>query len=124
MVVGTDQWCAEIGSFNCHRLCSSKFKWGNNQLFLKIVFTFFLLMFKVLNTKFCLSKLATKLMFHWKAFFILSLLFICSLLFIEISNQFLGQEIAKIIYPHFVIETLKAYQYITFQRCLKTFKSL
>ena len=37
-------------------------------------------MCKVLNTKFCLSKLATRLMFDLKAFFILSLLFICSLL--------------------------------------------
>ena len=34
----------------------------------------------------------------------------------EISNQTLGQEIAKIIYPHFVIGTLIAYQHITFQR--------
>ena len=40
-------------------------------------------MCKVLNTKFCLSKLATRLMFHWKAFFILSLLFICSLLLLH-----------------------------------------
>ena len=83
MVVSTDQWRAEIGSFNCHRLRLSKFKWNNNQMFLKIVFIYFLLMCKVLNTKFCLSKLATRLMFHWKAFFILSLLFICSLLLLH-----------------------------------------
>ena len=83
MVVSTDQWRAEIGSFNCHRLSLSKFKWNNNQMFLKIVFIYFLLMCKVLNTKFCLSKLATRLMFHWKAFFILSLLFICSLLLLH-----------------------------------------
>ena len=82
MVVSTDQWRAEIGSFNCHRLCLSKFKWIN-QMFLKIVFIYFLLMRKVLNTKFCISKLATRLMFHWKAFFILALLFICSLLLLQ-----------------------------------------
>ena len=40
-------------------------------------------MCKVLNTKFCLSKFAPRLMFHWKAFFILSLLFICSLLLLH-----------------------------------------
>ena len=76
MVVSTNQWRAEIGSFNCHRLCLSKFKWDNNQMFLKIVFINFLLMCEVLNTKFCLSKLATRLMFDWKAFFILPLLLI------------------------------------------------
>ena len=70
MVVSTDQWRAEIGSFNCHRLRLSKFKWNNNPMFLKIVLIYFLLMCKLLNTKFCLSKLATRLMFHWKAFFI------------------------------------------------------
>ena len=78
IAVSTDQWCAEIGSFNCDRLHLSKFKWDNNQIFLKIVFIYFLLMCKVLHTKFCLSKLATRLMFHWKTFFILFLLFICS----------------------------------------------
>ena len=40
-------------------------------------------MCKVLNTKFYLSQLATRLMFHWKAFFILLLLFICSLLLLH-----------------------------------------
>ena len=40
-------------------------------------------MCKVLNTKFYLSQLAARLMFHWKAFFILLLLFICSLLFLH-----------------------------------------
>ena len=80
MVVSTDQWRAEVGSFSCHRLCLSKFKWNNNQMFLKIAFIYFLLMCKVLNTTFCFSKLATRLMFHWKAFSILPLLFICSLL--------------------------------------------
>ena len=52
-------------------------------MFLKIVLIYFLLMCKVLNTKFCLSKFATRLMFHWKAFFILSILFIYSLLFLH-----------------------------------------
>ena len=36
MVVRTDQLHAEIGCFICHRLCLSKFKWDNNQMFLKI----------------------------------------------------------------------------------------
>ena len=34
-------------------------------------------------SKFCLSKLATRLMFHWKAIFILSLLYLCSLLLLH-----------------------------------------
>ena len=83
MLVSNDQWCAKIGSFNCHRLCLSKLKWNNNQMFLNIVVIYFLLMWKVLNTKFCLCELATRLMFDWKAFFILSLLFICSLLLLH-----------------------------------------
>ena len=83
LVVITDQWRAEIGSFNCNRLHLSKFKWNNNQMFLNIVFIYFLLMCKVLNTKFCLSKLATRLMLHWKAFFVLALLFTCSLLLLH-----------------------------------------
>ena len=49
-------------------------------MFLKIIFIHFLLLYKVLSTKFCLSKLATRLMFHWKTIFILSLLHLCSLL--------------------------------------------
>ena len=83
MVVITDQWRAEIGSFSWHRLCLSKFKWNNNQIFLKIIFIYFLLMCNVLNTTFCFSNLATRLMFHWKAVFILPLLFICSLLLLH-----------------------------------------
>ena len=83
MVVSTDQWRTEIGSFNCHRLRLFKFKWDNNQMFLKIIFIYFLLMSKILNAKLSLSKLAARLMFHWKAFFILSLLFICSLLLLH-----------------------------------------
>ena len=83
MVVRTDQWRAEIGSFNCHRLCWSKFKWDNNRIFLEIIFIHFLLMCKVLNTRFCFSNMSTRLIFHWKAFFILSLLFICSLLLLH-----------------------------------------
>ena len=118
MVVSTDQCCAEIGSFDCHRLRLSKFKWYNNQMFLKIVFIYFLLMCEVLNTKSCLSKLATRLMFHWKVFlFCLYCLFVLYCFFIKISNQTLGQEIAKIIYSHFVIGTLIAYHHINFQRC-------
>ena len=50
-------------------------------MFLKFIFIYFLLLCKVLNTKFCLSKFATKLMFHWKAIIILPLLYRCSLLF-------------------------------------------
>ena len=118
MVGSTYQRLAEIGSFNCHRLCLSKLKWDNNQMFLNVVFIYFMLMCKVLNTKFYLSNLATRLMFHWKAFFILSLLLFAPYCFLmEISNQTLGQEIGKIIYPHFVIGTLIAYQHITFQKC-------
>ena len=109
MPVSTDQWRAEISSFNCHRLYLSKFKWDNNQVFLKIVFIYFLLMRKVLNTKFFLSKLAIRLMFDWKAFlFCLYCLFVPYCFFMEISNQTLGQEIAEIIYTHFVIGTLIA----------------
>ena len=37
MVVSTDQWRAETGSFNCCSLCLSKFKWENNHMFLKII---------------------------------------------------------------------------------------
>ena len=117
MVVSTDQWQAEIGSFNCHTLSLSKFKWDNNQMFLNIIFIYFLLMCKVLHTKFCLSKLAARL-FNWKTFlFCLYCLFLPHCFFMEISNQTLDQEIAKIIYPHFVIGTLISYQHITFQRC-------
>ena len=74
-----DQGC----SFNCHSLCSSKCKWDNNHMFLKIILIYFLLLWKVLNTKCCLSKLATRLMFQWKAIFILTLLYICSLLLLH-----------------------------------------
>ena len=38
---------------------------------------------KVWNTRFCFCKLSTRLMFHWKAFFILSLFFIYSLLLLQ-----------------------------------------
>ena len=40
-------------------------------------------MCNVLNTTFCFSNFATRLMFHWKAVFILPLLFICSLLLLH-----------------------------------------
>ena len=83
MAVSNDQWLAEISSFNYHCLCFSKCKLDNNHMFLKIIFLYFLLLCKVLNTKFCLSKLATRLMFHWKAIFILSLLYLCSLLLLH-----------------------------------------
>ena len=83
MVVSTDQWRTEIGSFNCHSLCLSKCKWDNNHKFLKIIFIYLLLLCKVLNTKFCLSKFATKLMLHWKAIIILSLLYLCSVLLLH-----------------------------------------
>ena len=115
MVVSTDQWRAEIGSFNCHRLRLSKFKWNNNQMFLKIVFIYFLLMCKVLNTKFCLSKLATRLMFHWKAFFILYALFVCSLLLLHgdiESNP--GPRNSKNYLPsfcHWNLNSLPAYNF-------------
>ena len=48
-------------------------------MFLNIIFIYFLLLCTVLNTTFCLSKLATGLMLHWKAIFILSLLYLCFL---------------------------------------------
>ena len=83
MVVSTDQLRAEIGSFKYHCLCLSKCKWDNNHMFLKIIFIYFLLLRKVLNTNFCLSKLATRLMFHWKTIIILSLLYLCSLLLLH-----------------------------------------
>ena len=117
MVVSTDQWRAEIGSFNCHRLSLSKFKWNNNQMFLKIIFIYFLRMFKVLNSKFYLSQLATRLMFHWKVFFILPLLFISLLLLHEDIESNPGPRNRKNHLPHFVIGTLIVYQHITFQRC-------
>ena len=44
MVVITDQWRSEIGSFNYYSLCLSKCKWDNNHMFLKILFVYFLLM--------------------------------------------------------------------------------
>ena len=52
-------------------------------MFLKIIFIYFLLLCKVLSTNFCLLKLATRLIFHWKAIFILSLLYLCSLLLLH-----------------------------------------
>ena len=81
MVVSTDQWHAEIGSFSCHSL--SKCKWDNNHMFLNIIFIYFLLLCIVLNTKFCLYKFAKKLVFHWKPIIILYLLYFCSLLFLR-----------------------------------------
>ena len=117
MAASTDQWRAEIGSFNCHCLCFSKCKWDSNHMFLKIIFIYFLALCKVLKTKFCLSKLTTRLMFHWKAIFIcLCCIFVPYCFFMEISNRILGQEIAKIVYSHFVTLTLIAYQHITLQR--------
>ena len=79
MVVSTDQWRAEIGSFNCHSLYLLKCKWDDNHVFLKIIVIYFLPMCKILNSKFYLSKFAAKLMFQWKAILILSLLCLCSL---------------------------------------------
>ena len=79
MVVSTDQWRAEIGSFNCHSLYFLKCKWDDNHVFLKIIVIYFLPMWKILNSKFYLSKFAAKLMFQWKAILILSLLCLCSL---------------------------------------------
>ena len=76
-------------------------------MFLKIIFIYFLLLCKVLNTQFCLSKLGTRLMFHWKAIFIFSSLHLCSLLLLHgdiKSNP--GPRNSKIIYPHFVTGTL------------------
>ena len=70
-------------SFNCHCLFWSKCKWDNIHIFLKIIFIYFLLLSRVLNTKIWLSKLDTRPMFHWKAIFILSLLYLCSLLLLH-----------------------------------------
>ena len=80
MVARTDQRRAEMSSFNCHRLSLSKCKWGNNHMFLKIIFIYFILLWNILNTSCCLSKLTAILTFHWKAIFILSLFCLCSLL--------------------------------------------
>ena len=118
MVVSTDQWHAEIGSFSCHSL--SKCKWDNNHMFLNIIFIYFLLLCIVLNTKFCLYKFAKKLVFHWKPIIIflfkhIYCIFVPYCFFVEILNQTLGQEIAKIIYHHLVIGTLIAYQHIALQ---------
>ena len=79
MVVSTDQWCPEFGSSYCHSLCLSKCKWDNNHMFLDIICIYFLLLCKVLNTKSCLSKFATKLMFHWEPIIILYFLYLCFL---------------------------------------------
>ena len=62
--------------------CSMKTIICVDNMFLKIFLIYFLLMCKVLNIKFCLSKFATRLMFHWKAI-ILSLLYLCSLLLLH-----------------------------------------
>ena len=49
-------------------------------MFLKIIFIYFLLLCKLLNSRFCLFKFATRLIFHWKVIIVLSLLYLCSLL--------------------------------------------
>ena len=58
-------------------------------------------MFKVLNTKFYLSKLVTRLIFHWKAFFILPLLFISLLLLHEDIESNPGPRNSKNHLPSF-----------------------
>ena len=58
-------------------------------------------MFKVLNTKFYLSQLATRLIFHWKAFFILPLLFISLLLLHEDIESNPGPRNSKNHLPSF-----------------------
>ena len=73
MVVSNDQWRAES-------LCFSKYEREKNRMFLKIFFLYVLTLFKVLNTDFWLSKFATRILFHWLAIIILSLLYLRSLL--------------------------------------------
>ena len=51
MVVSTDQWLAEIDSFNCQSLCLLKCIWDNNRMLLRIIFIYFLLLCKVLSFK-------------------------------------------------------------------------
>ena len=119
MVVSTDQWCPEFGSSYCHSLCLSKCKWDNNHMFLDIICIYFLLLCKVLNTKSCLSKFATKLMFHWEPIIILYFLYLCFLQLVhgDIKSNPRRRDIAKIIYHHFVTGNLIAYQHIALQRC-------
>ena len=107
MIVSTDQWCAEIGSFNCHSLYLSKCEWDNNHVFLKIFLIYF-----------CHSKPAIKLMFQWKAIIILFLLFVSwfPTASSRTSSQMLGQEKAKTIYHHFISGTLIGYQQITLKK--------
>ena len=47
------------------------------------IFIYFVLLWKFLNIKSCLSKFATKIMFQWKAIMILSLLYLCSILLLH-----------------------------------------
>ena len=114
MVVSTDQWRAEIGSFSCHSLCVSKCKWYNNHMFLKIIFIYILLLCKVLNTNFSYSKFATRVMIHWNAIIILSLMYLCSLLIHGDIESNPGSRNRKNHLPsfgknHFVTRTLIAY---------------
>lgn len=48
-------------------------------MFLKIIFVYFLLMCKVLNTTSCFCNFATTLIYHWKVIIILHLLYLSSL---------------------------------------------
>ena len=97
--------------------CLSKCKWDKNHMFLKIIFIYFLLLCKVLSTNFCLLKLATRLIFHWKAIFILSLLYLCSLLLLhEDIESNPGPRNSKYHLPSFCHWNL-AYQHKTLQRC-------
>ena len=125
-VVSTDQWRVEIGGFHFHSLCLSKCKWENNHIFLKINFIYFLLLSKGLNTKLCLSKFATRLMFHWKAIFILSLFYLCSLLLLHWdveSNH--GQGSRKNHLPSFCHKNLNSLPAHNFAKTLllKEYKS-
>ena len=119
MEVRTSQWHTDIGNFNCHSLCLSKCKWDNNRMFLKIIFLYFLLLCRVLNTTFRLSKLAARLMFHWKTFFIWPLLYFCSLLLLHRnieSNP--GPRNSKNYLPSFFHWNLNSLQARNFENIL------
>ena len=84
MVVSTGQSNPDIGSFKF--VIVSVYQNVNGKTmtkFLIIIFRYSLLLRKVLNTRFCLSKFATRLMFHWKVIIVLSLLDPCSLLLLH-----------------------------------------
>ena len=125
MAVSTDQWRA-IGIFNGMKLvaliltvCVYQNVNGTTiTYFQRSFFIYFLLLCKVLNTKFCLSKLVTRLMFQWKAIFILSLSYLCSLLLLHgdiESNP--GPRNSKNHFPSFCHWNLNSLPAHNFAKC-------